>query len=135
MASDLQDLTESSVTALVTGVVRDAQDLVKQQLSLFQHEIREDLRKTKEAALSLALGLGTAGIGGLLLCWMLVEFLHWAAPQIPLWVCYGIIGAALSGLGALLLSTGIKTLKSLHPLPEQSVETLKENMRWIKNPK
>ena len=38
-----------SVTGLVSGILADAQELLKQQIALAKAEIRSDLQKTKQA--------------------------------------------------------------------------------------
>ena len=140
MANDLQTSSEPSVTTLVAGIINDAQELFKQQLALFQHEIKEDLKRTREAAVSLVVGAGVALVGVLLLCFMLVHLMHWAVPaaggpEIPLWVGYATIGGLLTVLGVALVCAGIKKLESFNPLPDESVEVMKENVQWIMNRK
>jgi hypothetical protein len=140
MANDLQTSSDTSVVSLVTGIINDAQELFKQQLALFKYEVREDLRKSREAALSLAIGAGIAFVGVVLLCFMLVHLMHWAIPAaggpvVPLWVCYATIGGVLTLLGGALIYAGKKKFDSFNPLPDQSVEAIKENMQWIMNPK
>ena len=121
------------MTGLVTGIINDAQELIKQQLALARHEIKEDFRKTKEAALSLALGGTIALLGGLLLGFMLVYLL--ALTDLPLWACYGIVGGLLAVVGGVLVYMGKKELDSFNPLPEESAQALKENVQWITKPK
>src|SRR5438445_13196616 len=104
MANDLQTGTEPSLTGLVTGIIHDAQDLLKQQIALFKQEIKDDVRKTKEAVLSLSVGLGILMVGGLLWCLMLVHLLEWAFPGLPLWSCYGIVGLVFAAWRGALLS-------------------------------
>jgi hypothetical protein len=130
MANDLRTAPEPSMTSLVSGIINDAQDLLKQQVSLLKQELREDVRKTKEAALSLALGLGIGLIGALLLGQMLSLVLNWAVPSLPLWACYGIVGGLLTALAGGMLWAGTKKFQSFNPLPEQSVQALKENLTW-----
>jgi len=136
MASDvLQTDTSPSLTQLVSGIVADSQELIKQQWALLRHELKDDLRKTKEASTALAVGAGLAGVGGLLLCHLLVHLVAWAAPTWPLWVCYGVVGVPIATAGAALFYMGINKFKALNPLPDQSARALKETMRWITNPK
>jgi hypothetical protein len=135
MANDLHTGSEPSLTGLVAGIINDAQELLKQQMALFKQEIKDDVRKTKEAALALSAGLGIVVVGGLLLCVMLVHFLNWAVPSLPLWSCYGIVGIVFVACGGALLYAGKKRFESFNPLPEQSVGALKENVQWIMNPK
>ena len=135
MANDLHTGHEPSITGLVTGIINDAQDLLKQQLAMFKQEIKDDVRKTKEAALALSAGLGILVVGGLLWCVMLVHLLSWALPSLPLWCCYGIVGLVFVAGGGALLYTGKRRFESFNPLPEQSVGAMKENVQWIMNPK
>jgi len=121
--------------SLVRGIVDDAQHLMKQQLALFQAEVKEDLRKTKEAVMSMAAGVALAAVGGILLCVMLVHLLHWAFPDtLPLWSCYLIVGGVLAALGGGLAYAGVRRMASFNPLPDESVQALKENIQWIAKP-
>jgi hypothetical protein len=136
MAHDIRTGTEPSLTALVTGIINDVQELLKQQLSLFRQEVKDDVRKTKEAAISLSAGIGILVVGGIFIGLMLVYLLNWAFPAaLPVWLCYGIIGGLMLLGGGALLYAGKRRLASFNPLPDQSVEALRENVQWIMNPK
>jgi uncharacterized membrane protein YqjE len=134
MAIDVRNGTDQSVTHLVTGIVSDLQDLIKQQLALFRSEVRNDVQKAREAAIPLIIGLSFAMVGAGLLVLMLVHLLHWATP-IPMWGCYAIVGAGSMLLGGALYYGGMKKLESIHPLPEESAQALKENVQCLMNPK
>src|SRR5437868_1143399 len=85
-----------SVTTLVTGILNDAQELMKQQVALVRTEIREDFRRTKEGALSLAIGAGAAFVGLIFVCLTAVYLIEWAAhPNLPLWACYAIVAGTI----------------------------------------
>jgi uncharacterized membrane protein YqjE len=122
--------TNRSVTPLLTGIVNDIQDLLKQNLALFKVEVREDMRKTKEAAAALGVGVALAAVGGLHLTLMVV-FLLSLIPRIDLWVCFGIVGAVFVGFGLALFLRGKKKLESFNPLPDESAEALKENVQCL----
>ena len=93
MANDVQTPAEPNMTALVSGIVSDAQELFKQQVALFRAEIKADLQRTRRAVSALAVGVGVAAFAPFLLVLALVHLLHWAAPeQLPLWACYAIVG-------------------------------------------
>jgi hypothetical protein len=135
MAEDLHRGSEPSVTTLVTGIVHDAQELIKEQVALVRTEIRDDFRKTKEGALSLALGLGVVALGTLLLAFGLVYLLTWAVPALPVWAWFLIIGFLLAVAGGATIYAGTKKFESFNPLPDQSAQALRENVQWLTNRK
>jgi hypothetical protein len=136
MANDLHTGTEPGLTNLMTGIINDVQELLRQQLSLFRQEVKDDVRRTKEAVISLSAGVGILVLSVILLSFMLVYLLRWAFPEaLPLWLCFGIIGGLLLLCGGALLYAGKRKLASFNPLPDQSVGALRENVQWIMNPK
>jgi hypothetical protein len=146
MATEVQNHPEQqSMTSLVTGIVSDFQDLVKQQLQLTRREIEADLRKTREAASLWAVAIGTLGLGALVLCLMVVHLIHWLATpaaemarqdpaSLPLWVCHAIVGVVLVVAGWCLLLAGKKKIDAVHML-DQTTQGLKENVQWLNTPK
>jgi hypothetical protein len=123
--------SDPSLAQLLTGIVDDAKELMRQELALAKHEIREDLRKTKTAMVSLGIGIGVAAIGGLLLILMLVHLLQ-ALAGLPLWACYGIIGGLLIVMGGVLFLIAKHTIARIDVVPQHTVDTMKENVQWIK---
>jgi hypothetical protein len=83
----------------------------------------------------MGLGIGIGSVGGLLLFFMLVYLLNWAFAGLPLWACYLIVGVLAAGIGGGLLFAAIRKLQSVSAVPEKSIEALKENVQWIRNPK
>jgi len=130
MADYRTEPSDQSVTALVTGIVNDAQELIRQQFALLRAEVREDFRKTREAALVMAAGGAVALLGALLLVLALPLFLAWAVPAVPLWAWFAIVGAVLAAAGGGLVYGGVRKLESFNPLPDQTVQALRENVRW-----
>jgi hypothetical protein len=142
MANEVQTSTEPSATSLVRGIINDIGDLIRQEIRFARTEIRTDLRKTKEAATVLTLGVGTTVLGVLLLAVMLVFLLHWMTSppntdpaSIPLWGCFGIVSVVFLGTGAALVWLGYKKFESFNPLPDETAKTVKENVEWMMNSK
>lgn len=136
MSSDLQPGNGATATELVSGIITDAQDLIKQQMALLRSEVREDFRKTKEAAVLLMGGLVVVHIAAIILSLMLVHLLiATTATTLPPWACYGIVGAGLALLGGGLTMMARSKFNSFNPLPDQSAQAVKENVRWMTNPK
>jgi len=134
MASDLQSPPEPNLAELVTGILKDGQELFRQQVALVRHEIREDFRKTKEAAAPMALGLWLAVLGSIVfsaaVALFLTEVVLW-----PSWVSFALVGGVVGLVGGVLIYVGKKKFESFNPLPEKSAEALKENLEWIAKPK
>jgi len=133
MATDLQSPPEPQLAGLLTGIMNDAQELFRQQIALLRTEVKEDLRKSKEAAIPLAIGLWLAGLGSILLSTTLALVL--AEAGLPLWASFAIVGAVISLAGGGLFFFGKQKFQSFNPLPDQSAEALKENLEWITKPK
>jgi hypothetical protein len=66
--------------------MKDAKDLLVQELTLVKLEGQDELGQIKTAALLLGIGGGVAAVGGLLLSVMLVHVLA-AYTDMPLWGC------------------------------------------------
>jgi len=131
MANHSYPGSDASLASLVGGIINDAKDLLLHEFTMAKLELQDELRKTKTAAMSLALGAGIAVVGGLLLILMLVHLLA-ALTMLPLWGCYGIIGGLLVVVGLLLLASGKQTAEQIEVVPPQTAETLKENAQWLK---
>ena len=124
---------QPSMTELVSGIVSDAQTLIRQQVSMLRTEIKEDMRRTKEAAKYMGFGAGLAALGGLFLVISLVYLLNWLAPALPEWACWAIVGGVLFVGGAGAMYAGKRIFDSFNPLPDKSAQALEENLTWIAN--
>ena len=123
--------SEPTLAELVNGLMSDAKLLVRQELALARHELYEEARKTKTAAVSAGMGIGIGAIGGLLLIIMLVHLLR-ALTEWPIWTCYGIVGGIFAVVGVALLYSARRKISQIYVVPQQTVETMKENVRWFK---
>jgi hypothetical protein len=142
MATQVPTSSEPGFTTLVRGIVNDFGDLVKQQFQFARAEIKDDLRKSKEACAFLALGAGSALAAVLFLGLALVHLLHWlTAPpnsdlsSLPLWGCHAVVSALFFVTSVGLLFAGKRMLDSFTSVPPQTIITAKENVEWITNSK
>jgi hypothetical protein len=131
MATHSSANADQSLASLIGGIINDAKDLLVHEVVMAKLEMQNELRQTKAAAMTFAVGAGIAVVGGLLLILMLVHLLS-ALTTIPLWGCYGIIGGGLLLVGLIFLSMSKRTAQSIDVVPQQTIETLKENAQWIK---
>jgi Putative Actinobacterial Holin-X, holin superfamily III len=127
----------TSMSALVGGIISDAQQLIRQEVTLARREIQEEINKAKVAVLSLAAGAVVAFFGVMLLCFMFVYLFNWLTsglpPGFPLWAWFGIVGAVLLAVGGGLLLAARSKVSEIHVVPPRTAQTLRENVQWIKN--
>jgi hypothetical protein len=115
--------SEASIGELIGEVTRDLSTLMRQELELAKVEIKTEVSKTGKAAGMLG-GAGFAGYMVLLflsisLWWGLVNAMDagWAAL---------IVAAIWALIGAVLFARGRSTMRTVHPKPERTVETVQE---------
>jgi uncharacterized membrane protein YqjE len=143
MADRIQNTSEPSVTSLLSGIVNDAQELIKQQLLLFRHELKDDVNRTKEALPTLGAGVALAMTALILLGLTLSLLLYWlvnplppgmGSEHLPLWGCFAIFTVVFGVVGCALLYFASKTIESLG-MSRQAAEATKENLEWTTKPK
>jgi hypothetical protein len=127
----LETGSDRSTIALIADILTEAQTLLAQEIQLAKHEFRDEVRKATSALVSLAVGIGIALFGLLLLMLMLVYLLN-AGTDLPLWACYGIVGGLFAAIAATLVVVAVKSFQGIHLVPIRTVETLKENIQWFK---
>jgi hypothetical protein len=142
MANEVETPTQEGMTGLMRGIINDIGDLIRHEIRFARTEMKADLRKTRDAAAVLALGVGTALLGAILLALMLVHLLHYVSLPaeettrgLPLWGCYGIVSAVFLVIGSAVAYMGCSMFKAFNPMPDQTAQTVKENVQWIANSK
>lgn len=128
--ADMMNGSHPSMTSLIVGLLADLRALAVQEFRLASHEVREELGKARSAGISLALGAGLSVLSGLLLILMIVHMLN--AAGLPLWASYGLVGLVLGGSGVALLMKAKTKAGDIHVVPIRTVQTMKENVSWIK---
>jgi len=119
-----------SMTSLVSGIINDGQELLKQQLHLFQVELTNDLRRTRDASIPLVIGGVVATIGALFLFVTVALWIPWQWPKVPLWGSFAIVTGLFLIAGTILVFMGKARFDAFNPLPDKTVEGLKENVQW-----
>jgi uncharacterized membrane protein YqjE len=125
------DLRTRGVGQLVKDLSGQVSTLARQEVELAKAEMAE---KGKKAGVGAGM-FGGAGVTGLLTLGSLTAFLIIVlALAIPAWASALIvtgIWAAVSGALALLGRNKLREVGK--PVPEKTVETVKEDVQWLKN--
>ena len=123
----MQETTRQSgfgLMSLVSGILDDAKALMRQEARLLKDEVKLELSKAGRAASGFGIGAVLAGVGVLFLLLMVVHGLHeWFAW--PLWVSYGLVGAAIAGIGIALILRAQALAGSVQATPRRSLHTMK----------
>jgi len=122
---------EPSIATLVGSLVADAQDLVRKEVELAKQEVRVEVGKVKDSAISLGIGGGVLAVGGLLLVLMLVHMLA-DLFDIRLWISYLIVGALFAVAGAFLLQRGRSRMSEVDLVPHETIDSVRKDVEWIK---
>jgi hypothetical protein len=119
-----------SIGGLIRGIMADVRQLMREEIALARVEMREQAQRAKLAALALGAAAVALAIGGIFLLVSvavgIADLLDW-----PVWAGFLIVALVLSIAGMVMLSTGRKRLSTIRPVPEQTMQSLKENSEWI----
>jgi len=122
-ASTHPDVSDASVGELIGEVSRDLSTLMRQELELAKAEIKTEVSKTGKAAGML----GGAGFAGYMVLLFLSFALWWGLENVMDAGWAALIVAAVWGvIGAVLYASGRKTMRTVNPKPEQTVDTVQE---------
>jgi hypothetical protein len=126
-----QDLRDRPVGELMKQLAQETSTLVRQEIDLAKAELGE---KGRKAGIGAGV-LGAAGIVGLLAAGALTAFLILLLDTfLPAWLAALIVGVVYAAIAGVLYLQGRKKLEEAgRPIPEQTVETVKEDVEWAKS--
>jgi uncharacterized membrane protein YqjE len=121
---------EESVGELIGKVATDIGALLSCELELAKVELREEAQRMGRAAGMLGAGAIVGWFAALLLsfaaAWGLGELLD--SPALG----FLIIGAVDAVVAAVLIVQGRNRMRDVHPVPEATLATIKEDIQWLK---
>jgi hypothetical protein len=128
--TDGGDLRERPLGEVAGELTRDLSLLVRQEIELAKAEMKE---KGRVAAPGLGM-IGGAGVTGLMAAGALTAFLILTLSIfLPEWSSALIVGAVLAAVTYVLVKQGKERVQQAgSPMPEQTIETVKEDVEWAK---
>ena len=130
-ASRENELRDRPTGQLLKDLSDHTTTLVKQEMELAKAELQE---KGKQAGLGAGL-FGAAGAIGLLAAAALTACFILALDAVmPAWLAALVVAVVYAGVAAVLALRGRDRVKqAVPPVPEQTIETVKEDMEWAKS--
>jgi len=124
MPQNLQADAPPGVAALVSGILEDAQKLVRQEIALARREVANAWDRAQMGVALILSAIPILIMGGILLVFMLVKLLHQYVLPDQEWACFAIMGGVLALLGGMLVFGGLKQLNRIRSMLPQTMEPL-----------
>jgi uncharacterized membrane protein YqjE len=122
---------ERSVSDVLQDILRNLQEMVRSEVRLAKVEIRDEVRRAVSSSIWIA-----AGVVGALSAWI---FLLWTvayslATRMSMWASTLVVAVVMACIASVLVIGGIRRVRRIQPIPERTVESVKENLEWMKQP-
>ena len=119
-----------SIADVLQDILANVQTIIRSEVRLAKTEITEEATKAGKAAGMLAGG----AVAALFTAWLLLLTILFAlATVIPIWSAALLLFVILAVVTAVLLTAGKKRFTAVHAAPEKTIETMKENVEWVKS--
>jgi uncharacterized membrane protein YqjE len=130
--SHTDDMRDRPIGELLKELANETTTLVRQELDLAKAEMRE---KAGKAGPGFGMW-GAAGVTALLALGSLTAFLILALDgAIANWLAALIVGLVYSAIAGVLYVRGKHRVEEAgSPVPEKTIETVKEDVQWAKHP-
>jgi uncharacterized membrane protein YqjE len=120
---------EQSLSQLLSAMTNDLGRLFRQEVELAKVEMKEEATKTGKVA-----GMfGAAGVAAHMALLFISLAAAWLLDAVmPESLAYLLVGIVYAIAAAILAKTGQERMKQLRPVPEQTIETVKEDVQWAR---
>jgi uncharacterized membrane protein YqjE len=123
------DQQDASLGELFSTLTNDLTALFRSEIELARVEITEEAGKAAKASGML----GAAAVLGYLSLFLLAFAAAWGLAEVmdAGWA-FLLVGVVVGAGAGLLAMAGRSRVRTINPVPEQTVETLKEDARWAR---
>ena len=119
------------VSDVLQDILRNLQEMVRSEIRLAKVEIRGEVKRAVSSGVWIAVGSVAAMSAWIFLLWALAYSL---ATRMSMWAATLIVALMMAASAAALIMSGIRRAKRIRPIPERTVESVKENLEWMKQP-
>ena len=129
MKIDPEDLRERTLSELLGRFTREATLLIKQELDLAKAELAKNGRVAAAGAAMIGVG-GVFGLGALAA--LTATFILALALVMPAWLAALIVAIVYWAIAGILALGGKNLVVKAQPLIPETIETIKEDIAWVK---
>jgi hypothetical protein len=130
MATEVVRKEERSIGELFSELANETSTLIRQEVALAQAEITQKAMSAGKNVGYLAAG-GFVGYAGLLA--IIAGVIMGLSYFIPAWLAAIIVGAIIGVVSYVLVTSALTALRNMDVKPTETVESIKEDARWLKN--
>ena len=131
MAQQQMVRQEASLGDLFADLAEKAGTLIRQEAALVQTELTTKAVSASKNIGYLAVGAFVGYTAVLVLVAALVAGLY--ALNIPVWASALIVGLVFAIVAFVLINSALNALKNTQWAPKESIESIKEDAKWLKN--
>lgn len=120
---------ERSFQDILQDIVKKLEQIVRDELRLARTELAAEAVRAARAGKVVAVGAVAAFLGAwfLLLCCV-----YALAIVLPMWAASLVVGGGAAIIGGIALMAGVARLRRINPAPPQTMQSIRENVRWTK---
>lgn len=128
--TEIHSATEHSMGEIIRDLISDVQHIVRAEMRLAKAEVKEKAQQAGQAG-----GMfGGAAVCGLFAgACLVVTCIAALALAMPVWLAALIMAVCLGCAAWAMFLGGRNRMKQVNPVPERTVESLKEDVEWAKH--
>jgi Putative Actinobacterial Holin-X, holin superfamily III len=130
MNKAVQMKEDRSIGELFSELANETSTLIRQEVALAQTEMTAKLTTAGKNAAFVAAG-GAVGFAAFLT--LLGAVVAGLSYFMPIWLSALIVAVVVGAVAFYLISSSLAALKGANLAPNETVSTLKEDARWLKN--
>lgn len=125
--------------SLLRELRNESATLVRQEVALAKAELSEKAATAGRNVGAIAVGAAVAAAGAMVLLFGLAITLYFGlrAARLSDWLAgilaFPVFGGVVALVGYGMIRKGVTTLKHTSPVPEKTLQTLKEDKQWLTN--
>jgi uncharacterized membrane protein YqjE len=123
------DGSSESIGSIISGLLKDLQDMVRGEIALARAEVKEDVSVVGKSVASLAM-VAIFGLTGFIFLMLGATYL--LNIYMRMWIAATLVAVVLLLVAAMLGMSGKKKLSAANLKPQQTIDSMKENQEWAK---